>query len=59
MVGLCSRIVWDLNWSIAIVWCTRSVLVDRGSVYDLNWSIVISFSGAILLVEICFVFNLK
>ena len=57
VVGLCSRIVGDLNWSIAIVRCVQSELRNRGSVYDLNRSIVRSFSGAVLLSESWFVFQ--
>ena len=52
MVGLCSRIVGDLNWSIAIV---RKVRPEPGrsrlSLYDLIWSSMRSVRGAILLSE--------
>ena len=60
MFGLCSRIVGDLNWSIAIVCKVRPESGrSRLGLYNLNWSIVRSFTGAILLSESGFCFNLK
>ena len=58
MVGLCSHILGNLNWSIAIVCKVRPASCpSRLSLYDLNWLVVRSVSGAILLSESDFVFQ--
>ena len=58
MVGLCSRIVGDLNWSIVIV-CSGDLslaVTSRLGLDDLIWSIVKSLVKRFCLVKV-FVFQ--
>ena len=58
VVGLCSRVVGDLNLvdRDSMQWRPEPGRLQSG-LYYLNWSIVRSFSGAISLSESGFVFQ--